>query len=141
MGAGSGLPTMEEAKLQRSSIKIRAQRGKRPACFGCGDACARRQCTGLLHRAAVLLPPKSPKITKFRRRFRRRWRQRRRRRPEHAYAATATPGQGARAPPPRTSATRPNRCAFALKQRIFDNPKVWLRPPFFPDLNLVYISI
>jgi hypothetical protein len=53
MGAGGGLPTMEEAKLQRRSIKIRAQGGKRPACFGCGDACARRQCTGLLHRAAV----------------------------------------------------------------------------------------
>jgi hypothetical protein len=51
--AGSGLATMEEAKLQRNSIKIRAHGGIRAACFEHGDACARGYCPGLLHRVAA----------------------------------------------------------------------------------------
>jgi hypothetical protein len=53
MGAAGGLATMEEANLQRSSIKIRAHGGIRAACFGRGDACACGQCSGLLNRTAA----------------------------------------------------------------------------------------
>jgi hypothetical protein len=53
MGAGGGLATMAEAKLQRRSIKIRAHGGIGAACFGRGDACERGWCPGLLHRVAA----------------------------------------------------------------------------------------
>jgi hypothetical protein len=77
MGAG-GLATMEEANLQRNSIKIRAHGGIRAACFGrgtlvsAGGALAfsiwRRRSEhapgGGPSPLWLLLPPKSPKFAK-----------------------------------------------------------------------------
>jgi hypothetical protein len=125
---------MWEARLEMSLDKLRAPGGVQVACFRRGGAYGRGRCPGPLHRVAAAVcaraealsppwespPPKSPKIAEN---------------PHifvqilaaappkaataaaRAQAAAATPGEGARALPPCTSAPRPNKCALAFKAK------------------------